>query len=1053
MTRFRRLAPGRFRIVPGVLALLPLLGLPVARPAAAQPRATVREFQQTFTTYPYSDPDPIPVPGRIYPYFRFDGYTDTPIEQPWTVVELENAWLKVRVLPQIGGKIWTAIDKTTGRAFLYDNGVVKFRDIAMRGPWTSGGIEANYGIIGHTPNCATPVDYVTREHPDGSASIVIGVLDLLTRTPWRLEIALPADAAYFTTRSLWQNSSPIEQPYYTWMNVGLPAAGNLQFVYPGTHYIDHDGNAFPWPVRAEDGRDLSFYDRNDFGPYKSYHVIGRATDFFGAYWHELDAGMGRYSTRDDKPGKKIWIWGLSPQGMIWERLLTDTSGQYVEVQSGRLFNQSSEASTQSPFKHRGFAPAVTDTWTEYWFPVKGTGGFVAASDAGALNVTHEPAGRLRLRFSPLQRLAGAVEVFDGDTRVHVEQASFEPLRPWTLELPRDVPDARLRVTIAGGRLTYTANPSASALARPLVMPEGFDWETAFGRHLRGRELLRQREYARAVEALESSLAVDPHYVPALVDLAMLRLRALQATDALALAARALAIDTYDPGANYYYGLAALAVDRMADARDGFEIATQSIEYRSAAWHQLARMAARAGDLARARHYATRAADADALDVDARQLVATLARLAGDAAAAGAARDEALAIDPLNHHARFERFVASGQDGDRRAFVDGIRNELPHETFLEIASWYRAIGRRDEAARVLALAPQTAEVLYWRAFLEAGPGPAGVDLLRRAEAAPLDFALPFRAESAEVFEWAARQSSGWQPRYLLALVHLGLGNRATATTLLEECAGRPGFAPFYALRAEVRAAASPDASLADLERAAALDPNQWRFGRRLIERHLRDGRVEAAVAVAAAYHARFPASYVLGMAHARSLLAAGRAREAAPVLASLHVLPYEGATEGRALHRVTELTLAAETGRAGRVEDALRHVRAAREWPGHLGAGKPYPADVDESLEDAMQWKLLAGTRRAKDAAAALERVAAGAGRSTGAGALASALALRDAGRAADATRVIARWEAAESDAAVRSWGRALFDGRAVARPAGNGTLLDPLARLWAAGGV
>ena len=55
------------------------------------------------------------------------------------------------VLPEIGGKIWSAVEKSTGRSFIYDNHVVKFRDIAMRGPWTSGGIEPNYGIIGHTP--------------------------------------------------------------------------------------------------------------------------------------------------------------------------------------------------------------------------------------------------------------------------------------------------------------------------------------------------------------------------------------------------------------------------------------------------------------------------------------------------------------------------------------------------------------------------------------------------------------------------------------------------------------------------------------------------------------------------------------------------------------------------------------------------------------------------------------------------------------------------------------------------------------------------------------
>src|SRR5450759_1431661 len=200
--------------------------------AAQQRRATVREYRKVFRTYPYSDPNPVPVVGRIYPYFRFEGYTDQPVDREWTVVELENDYRRVTMLPGIGGKIWSAVEKSTGRSFIYNNQVVKFRDIAMRGPWTSGGIEPNYGIIGHTPNCATPVDYLARTGSDGSATVIIGVLDLLTRTPWRLEVTLPPDKAYFTTRSFWHNATPLEQPYYTWMNTGIKAAGNLELIYP-----------------------------------------------------------------------------------------------------------------------------------------------------------------------------------------------------------------------------------------------------------------------------------------------------------------------------------------------------------------------------------------------------------------------------------------------------------------------------------------------------------------------------------------------------------------------------------------------------------------------------------------------------------------------------------------------------------------------------------------------------------------------------------------------------------------------------------------------------
>ena len=440
----------------------------------------IREYERTFTTYPFSDPNPIPVVGRIYPYFRFDGFTTKSEHRKWKVVELENDFVRVMILPQIGGKIWSAVDKRSGKPFIYFNQVVKFRDIAMRGPWTSGGIEANYGIIGHTPNVATPVDYVTRTNPDGSVSCIIGALDLLTRTPWRLEIRLGAADAAFSTTSFWYNASQLEQPYYSWMNAGIPVKGKLQFIYPGTSFLGHNGEHGPWPRNAE-GRDVSWYDNNDFGGYKSYHVFGAATDFFGAYWHDDDFGMVRYAQRDEKAGKKIWIWGLSRQGMIWENLLTDTDGQYAEVQSGRLFNQAAEQSTFTPFRHRGFIPHTADRWTEWWYPVRGTKGFVTASRIGALNVT--PLGdRVVLAFSPAVPVSDTMRVYDGErlirerfvarpaTALFVDTVALSGMR---LE--------NLRVTIGSILLDYRADPAKAALSRPVDAPARMDWTSAVGR--------------------------------------------------------------------------------------------------------------------------------------------------------------------------------------------------------------------------------------------------------------------------------------------------------------------------------------------------------------------------------------------------------------------------------------------------------------------------------------------------------------------------------------------------------------------------------------------
>jgi tetratricopeptide (TPR) repeat protein len=1000
--------------------------------AGAQPaRSTVREFREAFTTYPFSDPDPIARFGRLYPYFRFDGYTDRAEQREWTVVELENQHLRVRVLPEIGGKIWTAIDKATGRPFLYDNGVVKFRDIAMRGPWTSGGIEANYGIIGHTPNCATPVDYATRVDPDGTAVVTIGTLDLLTRTAWRLEIALPPDAAYFTTRSVWQNGTPLEQPYYTWMNAALKAGGGLQFVYPGTQAVGHAGETVvaDWPRRAEDGRDLSVYARNDFGGYKSYHVVGRATDFFGAYHHEDDLGMVRYAPRDEKPGKKIWIWGLSEQGMIWERLLTDRDGQYVEVQSGRLFNQAAAESSLTPFKQRGFTPGATDTWTEHWFPVAGTRGIVAASDLGALNVTRGADG-LTIALSPARRVEEDVAVFDGSERVFTARVSLGPRQTWTHTLGRDIPDARLRVTVGGPRLEYVAAPDHGRLARPIAGPADFDWDTAYGQYLRGTQLARQREYAGAVAAFEASLARDPYFVPALAALALLRHRALDHETAFALATRALAIDTYDPAANHAYGLAAAALGRTADARDGFEIATQSVEYRGAAHHQLARLALRAADPARAARHAQRALEVNVLDVAALHALAVSQRALGQREAWRATLDRWAAADPLAHGARAEQYLASRRDDDAQAFVAALRNEMPQETVLELAAWYHAAGRGADAEALLRLAPPGAEVLYWRAYLarERGDVPGSRAVLQEANAASPHLVFPFRGESAAIFEWArAAGGDAWQTAFYLALVHAGLGNDARARELLESCGDRPDFAPFYAVRAALRGTAP--AARADLERAIALDPSQWRYGRLLTELHLGEDDPPAALAVVERAARAFPGNYVLALLHAKVLLRAGRAAECAAVLARTTVLPYEGVIEGRALHREAQVSLALDALRRGDAAAAQAHVASAREWPPNLGAGRPYPEEVDERIEDWVEWRALRRLGRTAEAGAVLARLATPAppARSTSAaGGLAAALALREADRAAEAERAWRAWRAATTRPDIAAWGERVF---------------------------
>jgi len=945
------LPPRPFRLTLSLALCLPTAASSLA---AQGPRATVREYQRAFPTYPFSDPNPIPVVGRIYPYFRFDGFTHRAEQRDWKVVELENQYLRVMILPEIGGKIWSAVDKRTNRSFIYFNHTVKFRDVAMRGPWTSGGIEANYGIIGHTPNVATPVDYATRTNADGSVSCIIGTLDLLTRTSWRIEIRLGRDDAMFTTRSFWYNASPVEQPYYSWMNVGIKVAGNLQFVFPGTSHVGHAGEHGPWPI-DEQGRDISWYENNNFGSYKSYHIVGKEADFFGAYWHDDDFGMVHYAPREEKLGKKIWIWGLSRQGMIWEKLLTDTDGQYAEIQSGRLFNQSLDVSSLTPFKHRGFAPHVADQWTEYWYPVAGTKGIVAASRVGALNVVRH-GDSLVVSLSPTIRLSDTLRLTAGSRTLFRALVRRQPLELFTVAIAvHGVAPDSIVLSLGDHLLDYSLDPHAGTLARPLDSPATFDWHSTYGLYVQGKEWLRQREYAKAAASLDSALARDPYFVPALVDRAQLAIRAGDYEAARHLTSTALGVDTYEPGANYYYGLANRRLGRLADAKDGFEVAALTPEMRGAAWTELARLALAEGQLSAADDYAGKALGAEPGNLDALGVQVVLARRRGDGAAHARLLSRLETLDPLSHQARLERLLAAHDPALGSALRRGIRAELPEQVLFELAAWYQDVGDIEVANEVLMAVGDNALALYWRASLRtAGDGP---ELIARADHLTPRFVLPFRTEMVPVLQAATRATTHWTPRYYLALTLWSLGRISEADSLFTALGDEPDFAPFYAARATLPGRLASQAKR-DLEHAAALDAGEWRYGKLLVEHALPSGDTSYALEVARRYHARFPANEIIGLTFAKVLVAGARYAEADSALAQLDVLPQEGASEAHSLYREAKLMLAVDEMAAGKWKDAATLIAGARQWPERLGEGKPYAADVDERLEDWLQASIL-----------------------------------------------------------------------------------------------
>ena len=921
----------------------------------AQSPATIKEYKRSFPTYPYSDPNPIPSFTKIYPYFRFDGFTDKPVQKEWKVVELENDYIKVMILPEIGGKIWAAIEKSTNRPFIYYNHVVKFRDIAMRGPWTSGGIEANYGIIGHTPNCATPVDYIIRTDKDGNASCIIGVLDLLTRTNWRVEINLPKDKAYFTTKSFWYNNTPLEQPYYHWMNAGIKANGNLEFIYPGTQYLGHEGEYAEWPVNKSNGKNISFYEQNNFGGYKSYHVFGKYAHFFGGYWHDYDFGMARYALHDDKAGKKIWIWGLSQQGMIWEKLLTDTDGQYVEVQSGRLFNQNAEKSTLTPFKHKSFAPYAADEWTEYWYPVMHTHGFVEANEYGALNVKYEK-GWLKVYFSPVQFLDDSLKIKEGDKVIYHTKLSLTPLKTFSDSIKVDIDPLKLTAAIGANKLIYQSQPKTNDIARPLKAPEDFDWNSVYGLYMTGKEFMDQKMYAQAEEKLTASLQKDYNFLPALVKMTELLYRNMRYVEALEFARKALSIDTHDGAANYYYALVNAQLGNVIDAKDGFDLAALSTEYRSAAYTELSKLYLKEKDYDKVFVYAAKALDFNRHNLSAYESQAIAYRHINDRIKAEQVLNIISSFDPLNAFAGFENYLWQQSEKTKTHFVSLIRNELPHETYLELAISYFNKGCIEEAVKVLQLSPGNTMAEYWLAFLQFRQGKDFSLQLGKAIQSSPAYIFPFRSETAEMLLWAIQQNDNWKLKYWLALIYKDRNRLAESAALFHGLGDKPDYAPFYAARAMLMSETEKEQPEADFIKALELNKNEWRYHKLLAEHYIKQQQYVKALAVTERFYSSHSSNYIMGMLHAKALLLNKRYVDCDQLLSNLNIIPFEGATEGRELYREAKLMQAVQQLKNKNYKKALLLIAAARNWPQQLGVGKPYEDDVDERLEDWMNYR-------------------------------------------------------------------------------------------------
>ena len=220
-------------------------------------------------TYEIGEPDVNPIyftgrvyqgaQGHIYPYPLYDVLTSNKVDQEYNAVYLENEYVKLCVLPEIGGRILSATDKTNGYEFFYKQNVVKPALIGMLGAWMSGSVEWNVPHH-HRPSSFMPIDWKTQEHPDGSKTIWVGETEVRSRIKWSVGLTLHPDSSLVEAKVKIMNRSPLIQSFLYWANVSVHCDENYQVIFPPTTQFGtgHSKTDFVrWPIN--NGRDISWW--------------------------------------------------------------------------------------------------------------------------------------------------------------------------------------------------------------------------------------------------------------------------------------------------------------------------------------------------------------------------------------------------------------------------------------------------------------------------------------------------------------------------------------------------------------------------------------------------------------------------------------------------------------------------------------------------------------------------------------------------------------------------------------------------------------------------
>jgi tetratricopeptide (TPR) repeat protein len=634
-----------------------------------------------------------------------------PRPMTYRAIFLENEYLKLTVVPEFGGRVYSLYDKVNGREVFYKNDVLKFSSVNPKHSWPVGNIELTGPYDTHMLTLNNEPLWFTRtlRHPDGSASVVLSTIDPFFRMKVNFTARLAPGLAAMELSVFCYNRREVREPYMLWVNAGVPARTGSRLIYPMTRTIGHTtSEVADWPLYG--GLDYSWFRNNR-------HMLGVFgidiyDNFLGSYDFDLDYGTFRYADRRVVQGMKMWTWGMSKRAEAIERGYTDKAGPYNEIQSGRHVWDG---------HYEWLPPSGHEGWSEWWFPVAGIGGVTTANRDLALNleVSADPQGKkssVKLGLSSNRSLSGAeITVSAAKGQLLKTAADLAPGKPFKRDLTGLAADSAglagmtVRITDSSGspvleyrrpdlnpgRKDYT--PFTSQLEKPRKPPENMSVEELI---LDAETKIKEMHGTTAAQLLQLALSRDPGNSRANLNLGLLDLEQGRLDSAAAHFQQAVDRDPYLDEAYYYLTQSLLEQGDTVKAERSLYLIPPVSAFYSQREYLLGRIALDRGDLPEAERHLAEAVRASGYNLSARNLLALVYRMQGLRDRAQAQLDAVLEIDPTDRWSFAERWFLLGSAEDKAglaALLGGQSQEA-----LELSSVYRGLNRWGDALAVLSL---------------------------------------------------------------------------------------------------------------------------------------------------------------------------------------------------------------------------------------------------------------------------------------------------------------------------------------------------------------